>query len=123
MVSDHPFRRLGSFWLRWSWRDLRAHWVAVVVIGLVLAIGTGVYAGLGSTATWRRESNDASFAALAMHDLRVALSPGTFGAEGELLDAHPPAQRDLPVTASVYFAGGRPVIYTCLRSSAASFVY
>jgi putative ABC transport system permease protein len=71
--------------LRWSWRDLRRHWIAVVAISLVIAIGTGVYAGLGSTATWRRQSNDASFAAVAMHDLRGQLSPGTFIDEGELL--------------------------------------
>ncbi|MDY7103102.1 MAG: FtsX-like permease family protein [Actinomycetota bacterium] len=73
-----------GLWLRWSWRDLRRHWVAVVAIALVLAIGTGVYAGLGSTATWRRLSNDASFDQLAMHDLRVELSPGTFVDEGTL---------------------------------------
>ena len=59
----------------------------MTAIALVLAIGTGVYAGLGSTAEWRRQSNDASFAALAMHDLRVALSPGTFVEQGALLDA------------------------------------
>ncbi len=75
------------FWLRWSWRDLRSRWVAVVAIALVLAIGTGVYAGLGSTATWRRQSNDASFSALSMHDLRVSLSPGTFTEQDTLLDA------------------------------------
>jgi putative ABC transport system permease protein len=59
----------------------------VTAIALVLAIGTGVYAGLGSTAEWRRQSNDASFAALAMHDLRVTLSPGTFVEQGALLGA------------------------------------
>ncbi len=74
-------------WLRWSWRDLRAHWVAVVAIALVVAIGIGVFAGLGSSATWRRESNDASFAALHMHDVRVTLSPGTFVDEGSLAGA------------------------------------
>ena len=56
-------------------------------IALVLAIGTGVYAGLGSTGEWRRQSNDASFSAFAMHDLRVTLSPGTFIEQGELLAA------------------------------------
>ncbi|NNK91998.1 MAG: FtsX-like permease family protein [Acidimicrobiia bacterium] len=71
-------------WLRWSWRDLRSHWVAVVAIALVIGIGTGVFAGLGSTATWRRISNDASFADLGMHDLQISLSPGTFIEEGEL---------------------------------------
>jgi putative ABC transport system permease protein len=76
-----------TWWLRWSWRDVRSHWVAVIAIALVLAIGTGVYAGLGSTAEWRRQSNDASFAALEMHDLRLTLSPGTFVEQGALLDA------------------------------------
>ena len=59
----------------------------MIAIALVLAIGTGVYAGLGSTGEWRRQSNDASFAALAMHDLRITLSPGTFIEQGELLEA------------------------------------
>jgi len=84
-VADAP--RNNWMWLRWSWRDLRHHWVAVVVIALVMAIGIGVYAGLGSTSTWRRLSNDESFAALDMHDLRVALSPGTFIDEGALVAA------------------------------------
>ena len=78
MVTTSSRNRSVGLWLRWSWRDLRSRWVAVLAIALVLAIGTGVYAGLGSTAEWRRQSNDASFSALAMHDLRVALSPGTF---------------------------------------------
>lgn len=73
-----------AFWLRWSLRDLRAHWVAVVAIAVVIAIGTGVYAGLSSTSTWRRLSNDASFASVDMHDLRATAAPGTFVAEGTL---------------------------------------
>ena len=52
-----------------------------------MAIGIGVYAGLGSTATWRRLSNDASFAATGMHDLQVTLSPGTFADQGVLEQA------------------------------------
>ncbi len=76
----------GSLWWRWSWRDLRRHWGAVLTIGVVIAIGTGVFAGLGSTAEWRRLSNDASFAELRLHDLRVELSPGTFAPEGALRD-------------------------------------
>ena len=59
----------------------------MTAIALVLAIGTGVYAGLGSTGEWRRQSNDASFAALAMHDLRATLSPGTFVEQDALLGA------------------------------------
>jgi putative ABC transport system permease protein len=74
------------FWVRWSLRDLRAHWVAVVAIAVVIAIGTGVYAGLSSTSTWRRLSNDASFAATNVHDLRATAAPGTFVDEGQLHD-------------------------------------
>ncbi len=87
VTSTRAPTRWLTWWLRWSWRDLRSHWIAVIAIALVLAIGTGVYAGLGSTAEWRRQSNDASFAALAMHDLRLELSPGTFVEQGALLDA------------------------------------
>jgi putative ABC transport system permease protein len=74
------------FWVRWSLRDLRAHWVAVVAIAVVIAIGTGVYAGLTSTSTWRRLSNDASFSAVNFHDLRVTTAPGTFVDEGQLAE-------------------------------------
>jgi putative ABC transport system permease protein len=87
VTTTRPPRGWLGWWLRWSWRDFRSRWIAIVAIALVLAIGTGVYAGLGSTAEWRRQSNDASFAALAMHDLRVTLSPGTFAEQGALLDA------------------------------------
>jgi putative ABC transport system permease protein len=86
VTTARPSSGWLGWWLRWSWRDFRSHWIAVTAIALVLAIGTGVYAGLGSTAEWRRQSNDASFAALAMHDLRVALSPGTFVEQEALLD-------------------------------------
>lgn len=74
------------FWVRWSLRDLRAHWIAVVAIAVVISIGTGVFAGLSSTSTWRHLSNDASFAAQNMHDLRVSTAPGTFVDEGSLRD-------------------------------------
>ena len=98
MVSRSRRRRTASgrpssgtaLWLRWSWRDLRRHWVAVVAIALVLAIGSGVWAGLGSTSTWRRQTNDASFAAVHMHDLRATLSPGTFVDEATLASAAAP---------------------------------
>jgi putative ABC transport system permease protein len=95
-----------GWWLRWSWRDFRAHWIAVGAIALVLAIGTGVYAGLGSTGEWRRQSNDASFAAFAMHDLRVTLSPGTFIEQGELLGAI----ASIDATGSVSAAAERLVV-------------
>ena len=76
----------ARFWLRWSWRDLRERWLQVVVIALTIGLGTGTYAGLGSTSVWRRDANDASYAALHMFDLRVRLAPGAFAAAGRLAD-------------------------------------
>lgn len=72
------------FWLRWSWRDLRHHWIALVVISLVIAIGTGVYAGLSNTSTWRLLSYDSSYATTRLHDLRIAAAPGAFVETGRL---------------------------------------
>jgi putative ABC transport system permease protein len=70
--------------MRWSWRDLRRRWLLVTAIALVIALGTGTYAGLLGTSAWRTLSNDASFAALNTHDLRVALPQGSHTAEGRL---------------------------------------
>jgi putative ABC transport system permease protein len=58
--------------------------MSVLVIALIIAIGTGVYAGLGSTGRWRRMANDASFAATRFHDLEVTVSPGTYVPQGAL---------------------------------------
>ena len=77
----------GRLWLGWVWRDLRSQWVAVVAIGFVLAIGAGVYSGLGSTATWLRTSYDHSFDELSIHDIRFELSSGTFTDQGQLREA------------------------------------
>lgn len=74
----------ARLWLRWSWRDLRQRWLLVVAIALIIALGTGAYAGLGSTAAWRRQSNDESFALLHVHDLRVTLAQGAVVATGQL---------------------------------------
>lgn len=76
-----------SLILRWSWRDLRAHWAKVLSIALVIAIGTGAYAGLTSNANWRRMSYDASYSALDMYDLRVSLATGSYLQESELASA------------------------------------
>ncbi|HEU5106336.1 MAG TPA: ABC transporter permease [Solirubrobacterales bacterium] len=76
-------RRLG-FWLRWSLRDFRGRWALVLSIGLVLAIGTGVNAGLGSMEDWRVASNDASYEALHAHDLEITLTEGTSAPAGSL---------------------------------------
>jgi putative ABC transport system permease protein len=64
-------------WLRWSWRDLRKRPAQVGAIAAIIALGAGIYAGLGSTSVWRRESLDATFARSAAHDVKVSLVPGT----------------------------------------------
>ncbi len=76
-------KNLG-FWLRWSWRDLRQRWLLVSAIALTIGIGTGAYAGLTSTSTWRQNANDASYAALRMFDVRVRIEDGSTVAEGQL---------------------------------------
>lgn len=73
--------------LRWSLRDLRARWLLVGAIALILALGTGTFAGLGSTAEWRRQSNDASFGLLRMHDIRLSLAQGATVDAGRLAAA------------------------------------
>lgn len=74
-------------WLRWSWRDLRARWVQVAAIALVIALGTGTFAGLSSTTEWREMSADASYELLNMYDLRVRTAEGTGVPQGTLLAA------------------------------------
>ncbi|MFE3998668.1 ABC transporter permease [Nocardioides sp. YIM B13467] len=73
-----------QLWVRWSWRDLRRRWLLVTALALVIAVGTGVYAGLGATSAWRIQSNDRSYSSLRMHDLRVELPDGGFVAGGTL---------------------------------------
>ena len=63
--------------LRWTWRDLRARWLQVAAIALIIAIGSGTYSGLTSVSAWRYDSYDASYAALDMYDLRVDLAEGS----------------------------------------------
>ena len=75
------------FLLRWSARDLRRRWLQVAAIALIIAIGTGVYSALGSTATWRRASNDASFSSLGMYDLRVKSAEGVDAPAGSMTAA------------------------------------
>lgn len=77
----------SRFWLRWSWRDLRRRWLQVLATALVIAIGTGLYAGLGGMEEWRVESNDLSFEQLSYHDLRIDVSEGTFVRAGRLARA------------------------------------
>jgi hypothetical protein len=66
-------RRRARLWIRWTLRDARRHRAQVLSIALLLALGIGMYAAMSSMSIWRVQSADASFAALRMHDLRVAL--------------------------------------------------
>lgn len=68
-------------------RDLRQRWIQVGALALVIALAVGTWAGLGGTAQWRRTSNDRSYEALNVHDLRVELTPGSFVPAGTLTDA------------------------------------
>lgn len=78
--------RPAGLWLRWSWRDLKSRWIQVAAIALVIALGTGSYAGLSSVTEWRRASTDDGYARLHMHDLRVELAQGSTLPQGSLLD-------------------------------------
>ena len=70
--------------LRWSWRDLRAHWVKVVAIALIIGIGAGGYAGLSSNANWRRVTYATNYELLDMYDIRIKAITGTSFEEGTL---------------------------------------
>jgi putative ABC transport system permease protein len=87
--------------LRWSWRDLRRRWGLVLLTAVIIAIGTGTYAGLGGTTPWRLSSADASYERLRYHDLRIVLPQGTDVAQGRLRAATraiPGADRVVGVT-------------------------
>jgi putative ABC transport system permease protein len=79
-------QRFG-LWMRWALRDARRRWVQVISIGLLLALGVGMYSAMSSMAGWRTASADASFAALRYHDLRVSLVSGSYVDAGRLSGA------------------------------------
>ena len=70
--------------LRWALRDARARWVQVAGIALMIAIGTGMYAGLSSVTQWRFASNDASLSLTNMYDVRAQPSGDGFLPQGAL---------------------------------------
>ena len=70
--------------LRWALRDARGRWVQVAGIALMIAIGTGMYAGLSSVTQWRFASNDASLALTNMYDIRARPSGDGFLPQGAL---------------------------------------
>ncbi len=76
-----------GLWLRWSWRDLRERWLQVTAIALIIALGTAVVVGLGSTTPWRTQSANASYDLLNMYDLRVGLTRGSYVEQDQLIAA------------------------------------
>jgi putative ABC transport system permease protein len=75
------------FWLRWTWRDLRKRLLQVVAIAAIIALGSGLYAGLGSTSVWRLQSLNATFTGLAAHDVEISPVTGFFAPQNQLLNA------------------------------------
>jgi putative ABC transport system permease protein len=76
-----------KFWLRWTGRDLRARWLQVLAIALIIALGTGIFSGFGGQEKWRTDSYDLSYNSLNMYDLRMELTDGNFVDSNELLAA------------------------------------
>lgn len=70
--------------IKWSLRDLRARWIQVITISLVIGLGIGTFASFNSMTEWRKASNTASFEATRMYDLRVGLSDGSFVPKDQL---------------------------------------
>ena len=70
--------------LRWALRDAKARWVQVVGIALMIAIGTGMFAGLSSFTLWRIISNEESLALTNMYDIRARLGADGFLPQGSL---------------------------------------
>ncbi|MFZ4515784.1 MAG: FtsX-like permease family protein [Acidimicrobiia bacterium] len=75
--------RRGIYW-RWSWRDLRHRWIQVSVIAFIIALGTGMFTSLESTTQWRVVSQDNSYAATNMYDLKATLAAGSTRPSQEL---------------------------------------
>ena len=112
--------RRARLWAAWALRDARGRWLQVAAIGLLMALGVGMYSALSSMSSWRTASADASFSALRMHDLRVSLAAGSYARTGTLrraLDRIPDrtlvvgaAERLVAATQVDASSGGRSVI-------------
>lgn len=76
-----------KLWLRWSWRDLRERWLQVAAIALIIALGTGVFAGMAGQKTWRLESLDASYERLNAWDIHMELNTGSYVDRAALAEA------------------------------------
>ena len=109
--------RRPLLWLRWSARDLRARATLVVALALVIALATGMAAGLGSVETWRDGSADESFGRLRFHDVRLTLTEGSSAPQGSLRglaardgDVAAAQERLVAATQLDASAGGRTIL-------------
>ncbi len=100
--------------LTWSLRDLRARWIQVLTIALVIGLGAGSFASFNSMTAWRLASNDASYEVTRMYDLRVDLSDGSYLERGRLTDII----RSIPSAQGVLAIEERLTIPTQLRLEA-----
>ncbi len=73
-----------SLRLRWALRDIKARWIQVAGISFMIALGTGMYAGLTSTYEWRIASNEASFELTNIYDVRARLVGNSMLPRGQL---------------------------------------
>ena len=93
---------------------MRARWLQVAAIALIIALGTGSYVGLTNTSEWRQRSNDASYELTNVFDVRARLSAGSFVPAGTLLAA----LDGLDQAAAVEAAEERLVVSTPVEVSA-----
>ncbi len=77
-------REMLKLRLRWVLRDAKSRWMQVAAIALMIAIGTGMFAGLSSVTQWRFVSNDASLELTNMYDIRAELGGAGFLPRGAL---------------------------------------
>jgi putative ABC transport system permease protein len=75
--------RIPLLW-KWSLRDLREHWMQVLGISIVIALGVALYSSLGSTVPWRLISFEKSYEVLNTFDVRLELTPGSYLDAGRL---------------------------------------
>ena len=85
----------------------------MAAIAFIIALGSGLYAGLSSTGEWRKVSYDASFERLNMYDLRVVLSSGSFVDAASLGDT----AATIPSASSIRAAEPRLVVPTQVDAS------
>lgn len=70
-------QRIPLLW-KWSLRDIREHWMQVVGISIIIALGVALSSGLGSSVPWRVKSFERSYAMLRMFDVKLELTQGSY---------------------------------------------